>query len=767
MSNERMDYTSSIIPKILLCQRFIKTINKVPIEEEWPIKNNYNLSDSSFIAHINQYNNYGVLCGFNNLLVIDCDCKEIQDSLLQYDVFKNTFIVKTATKGLYHFYFYCDEMPVSFKVLDTNGNTMADGQGKGRQVIGPNSQINGKSYEVVNDVNIQIVKYIDIKNMVTNALPNSKTTSERVSQKKDDYVETDQVLKYIKDNIKISAVLKDAGIDVTKNPTDCPFHSSVNHACLSFDDNKNVFHCFHCFKEGNIFHLYMDLHNVNFTTAKEKLLSIIGVKKYNVEDVSVRVLHALNNDNRALATELLVEAFESINYIKTIRNDVQSYEVWIYDNGIYVPHGRSYITQYCREILSDKYTTAIANLVVDKIAQDTFIEDKDFFINENINKICIQNGILNIFTREIEDFSPKYTFFNKLPISFFPTSDCPVIKKHMGDILQDKNDVLVMQELFGYLLYRDYKFEKGFMFTGTGRNGKGKTIELMKRFLGADNTCNISLQSLEKDNFIMSVLHNKFANLSADISDSALQETGNFKSLTGHDLITAPRKFLQPIHFVNFAKMIFSANKLPESSDFSIGFLDRWIIFDFKYRFYLKTDYDKVENKTDFDKCADENIVEKISTQDELNGLLNWALDGLDRLFKQKGFSKSTSTEDTKMQWLCKSSTFMAFAYSNIEYHTGSNISKQVLRDMYSLFCRDNNLKVEDNKKIYNGMKNEFKSNSFQDKSTYEYYWINVRFKDSVVIPKNVSDNTLTECDHKPHIINEGPQTKLNTEIML
>ena len=123
------------------------------------------------------------------------------------------------------------------------------------------------------------------------------------------------------------------------------------------------------------------------------------------------------------------------------------------------------------------------------------------------------------------------------------------------------------------------------MFSGSGRNGKGKTVELMKRFIGAQNCANITLQSLEKDNFSMGELFNKMANLGADISSSALKETGKFKNLTGHDLVSAQRKFLTQVHFVNYAKMIFCANELPQTSDITIAFFNRWIIIDFPYTF--------------------------------------------------------------------------------------------------------------------------------------------------------------------------------------
>jgi len=82
------------------------------------------------------------------------------------------------------------------------------------------------------------------------------------------------------------------------------------------------------------------------------------------------------------------------------------------------------------------------------------------------------------------------------------------------------------------------------MFNGDGSNGKSKCVELMKRFLGIQNCASLSLQRMEAhQNFDLCELHTKLANLSADLSYSSLKDTGNFKSLTCEDPVSAPRKF--------------------------------------------------------------------------------------------------------------------------------------------------------------------------------------------------------------------------------
>jgi hypothetical protein len=128
---------------------------------------------------------------------------------------------------------------------------------------------------------------------------------------------------------------------------------------------------------------------------------------------------------------------------------------------------------------------------------------------------------------------------------------------------------------------------------GNGRNGKSKTIELMKNFLGHKNCTGIPIQKLEKDKFSIIGLFGKMANLAGDISKEALGNTGVFKNLTGRDPIDASRKFQNSITFVNYAKMIFACNELPETNDMTDGFWERWVYLDFPYKFVSQKDYDK------------------------------------------------------------------------------------------------------------------------------------------------------------------------------
>jgi putative DNA primase/helicase len=256
-------------------------------------------------------------------------------------------------------------------------------------------------------------------------------------------------------------------------------------------------------------------------------------------------------------------------------------------------------------------------------------------------------------------------------------------------------DMPIIQEMFGYLLWKEYFIEMALMVIGTGRNGKGKLIELMKEFIGFENTSSVPLQDLETDQFSKCELHNKLANLCGDIDDRGLKYTGSFKMLTGRDTITADRKFKTRLYFKSFAKMIFAANNLPKTSDMSEGFFMRWILLEFPYTFVTQEDYDKtIDIKTkSMLKIRNPNIIREISTPDQMSGLLNWALEGLDRLKRQKGFSYSKSAADVRSMWVRKADSFTSFCMDMLDEQYGNEIEKSEVRHVYTEYCKKYKLK--------------------------------------------------------------------------
>ena len=92
-------------------------------------------------------------------------------------------------------------------------------------------------------------------------------------------------------------------------------------------------------------------------------------------------------------------------------------------------------------------------------------------------------------------------------------------------------------DIIAYCLWRDLPFHKYLLFNGSGRNGKGTMLAIIKTFLGAQNVSGESLHRLLTKTFSTSKLYGKLANIHADFSNEALKDTGILKMLTGGDPI--------------------------------------------------------------------------------------------------------------------------------------------------------------------------------------------------------------------------------------
>lgn len=414
------------------------------------------------------------------------------------------------------------------------------------------------------------------------------------------------------------------------------------------------------------------------------------LEKLEYKQIRDEVYILLLSKKKDAATELIVKKILAENYIYTTKDDEKS-EIWIYKDGIYIPQGRSEIKEICRKILLEAYNVVFANQVIAKIETDTFIEKEKFFNIQYRDEVPVQNGILNIFTGELSSFNPKKIFFNKMPVNYNPASKCLKIETFLKEVLANEEDIKVFYELVGFGLLKEYKYEKAFMFVGGGRNGKGKTILLLKRLFGDANCCSLPLSALSADSFRLSELFGKTLNLAGDIGSGDLKDTSMFKSTTGRDLIGGQRKFLKDIFFENYAKFVFACNDLPMVYDMSLGFWDRWILLDFPYTFVTQEDYDVAPDKTLL-KIKDEEIINKISDSEELSGLLNEGLTALKNLDIHKHFSSTKGSEEVKSTWIRRSNSFIAFCWDMIEDCYDGRIDKKSLRKKYADYCKNHKI---------------------------------------------------------------------------
>lgn len=370
---------------------------------------------------------------------------------------------------------------------------------------------------------------------------------------------------------------------------------------------------------------------------------------------------------------------ENIHIVTLKDND----EVLYYEGGVYVEGGESEIKSFV-EKEDDQLTTHDVEETINHIVRRTYIPRNVF--DTDPKRLVINNGIINLDTFEVKEHDPNYLSRVKIPVTYTGKETLgPKIQKFLNEVFYPE-DMATAQEFTGYCLWRNYETQKALMLVGEGANGKSTFINLIKTTLGLENISTRSLQELEYNRFAKADIYGKLANLYPDLSDTALETTGQFKMLTGGDPVTAEKKFKNGFPFINYAKLIFSANKLPEAKDDTTAFFRRWIILTFPTKFEGPK-----ENK---------NLLNELKSPEEISGFFAWSLEGLKRLRENNWvFSNSKSTENVREEYIKKSSPVQAFIMEWVEddptdIKKSTEITKQNMFDAFAFYCRESHLPV-------------------------------------------------------------------------
>jgi putative DNA primase/helicase len=199
----------------------------------------------------------------------------------------------------------------------------------------------------------------------------------------------------------------------------------------------------------------------------------------------------------------------------------------------------------------------------------------------------------------------------------------------------------------------------------------------MEGILGKANCKGIPLEALDGSNrFQMANLWGKLLNTSSEPAHKRYFTTETFKRLTGGDMISAEKKGIQKtLDFTYQGKFIIMGNSFPRVLDNTDSFLLRMLILPWTEQFTLE----KGNQIQDIEQTW-------LTDPEERSGILNWQLDGLDRLLEKKRFSTSKSIEETKQEFRKISDPITAFLTDECQF-TGEETRKTIY-SAYKDYCR-------------------------------------------------------------------------------
>lgn len=350
----------------------------------------------------------------------------------------------------------------------------------------------------------------------------------------------------------------------------------------------------------------------------------------------------------------------------------------IYENGVYNISGEKEAGRIIMDYMLPNYCTMAS--IRDCRDQWDILVSMDFDVfNRNPYLVNVRNGLLDIRDMSFKEHTPSYLSTVQLNVEYNPHAHCPQFEKFLNEVL-DCRLIPLVQEILGYLLTTNTSAQKSFVLLGPARTGKSTLLWVVEYLLlGKKNVSNIPWQEIG-DKFKTAELLGKLANVFSDLPSKSIDDTGIFKVVTGEDYLMAEKKNKNPFKFRPFARLVFSCNELPKNYvDRTEGFYRRLIIVPFNRQI----------EKNKIDKAL------KYKFQREKEGILNWALEGLKRLYENNfEFSENELTDEVKKEYKRENNNVISFVEECCEIDSLFSCSRIEIYESYKEFCGESGLKA-------------------------------------------------------------------------
>ena len=336
-----------------------------------------------------------------------------------------------------------------------------------------------------------------------------------------------------------------------------------------------------------------------------------------------------------------------------------------------------------------------------RFAEELF---NQFYFSANLQKVTppalttlinLKNGTFRITPEGsiLQGFQRNDFLKYQLPFEYQPSAPAPIFYSFLNKVLPDIERQTILAEYLAYVFIQPgvLKLEKVLFLYGTGANGKSVFFEIVNALLGKENISSFSLQSLtDQTGYYRASLANKLVNYASEINGSL--ETDFFKQLASGEPVSARLPHGAPFVLTNYAKLIFNGNALPKDVEHTHAYFRRFLIIPF----------DVTIPEAEQDKELDKKII-----NNELAGVFNWILGGLERLLKQRKFSKCDAAERKVNDFKKESDTVMLFLEEfNYDRDSINTVKLSIIHQKYKNYCTEGGFRAVSNRTLADRLRN-------------------------------------------------------------
>ena len=295
--------------------------------------------------------------------------------------------------------------------------------------------------------------------------------------------------------------------------------------------------------------------------------------------------------------------------------------------------------------------------------------------------IPVENGVFNLKTKKLEEFSPKYVFTTKIATKY-KDSPKPISYKgwNVDDWLRsiacnDEEIVTLLWQVINESLNGNYTRKKAIFLVGRGNNGKGTFQQLVINLVGRENVATLKVNEFDM-RFMISELEGKTVCIGDDVPAGVyIDDSSKFNSVATGDIVSVERKNKDPYGAVFRTGIIQSTNEMPKFRNKTDGTTRRILIAPFNANFNGSIENFKIKE-------------EYIGTKEVLEYVLHKAIN----LDFEKFIEPKVSKEALK-DFEQDNNPIADFKASVFDMWSVTRVPKYVVYGFYKDFCNENGYK--------------------------------------------------------------------------
>lgn len=402
----------------------------------------------------------------------------------------------------------------------------------------------------------------------------------------------------------------------------------------------------------------------------------------------------------ALSNKVLEEVFNNKRHILVEPNET----VWVYNR-----------THW--ELISNKYLEKVVRNALKGLSQNMDINTDETSLIKKATELTKMEAATNVSklhntdapnpiiscknceihinkdgTHSVKDHSYRSYSTRCLSTEYDPSAKAPLFMQTLREIFANFPDtedmVRHIGEVFGYIIQPYKNLSSWWLFIGPGGDGKTTLTEILQGILGNGftpaNTALINAKISNNDNHSMTALVGALALVIGDFKKGAVIDDEKIKEYADNKVMQANPKGKDRFNFMYSAGLIVCSNHLPKTTDNSHGFARRVNVVPFNAQF-SKT------NSQDFDRKA-----KILGDPEEIAGILNFMLEGLQRLRSRGRFDIPQSCVEASEAWLSQTNNTSRFVKDcvdmtgNVDDCLGDLASLHSM--IYASWCEDNDV---------------------------------------------------------------------------